>query len=288
MRFIDIDLDGTVVRARLNDDLAANTCEAIWSALPFGGQAVHAQVSGEMFRMLDPVPIDDLDFESAEYFQHPGSVVYYPPIKELAFCVGEARFGATHGLLKLTPVAEIEGDFSEWGTKGDRIQFTGQMPIEFRRAEDQESQFRYPELKGRKVALTFDDVGATATLLEDVSPAAARAFASSLPLSGIATNSTWGFSFTRFWANGDEADGRVPLDAGKDHGSVFHWPGYIYYDAADQAVKLCYGDGQEGVQGVPSKLIPVARIDGDLSAIQAKGKCQLEAGKKPMSFKLVS
>ncbi len=64
MKFLEIDLDGTVVRARLNEENAPKTCQAIWDALPFEGRAVHAQISGEMFRMLDETPVGDLEIES--------------------------------------------------------------------------------------------------------------------------------------------------------------------------------------------------------------------------------
>ncbi len=87
MRFIDVELNGTVVRAALNDDLAPKTCQAIWDALPFEGRAVHAQVSGDMFRMLDYAPIGDLAVESGVSFQHPGQIIYFPGIKEIAFCL---------------------------------------------------------------------------------------------------------------------------------------------------------------------------------------------------------
>ena len=84
--------------------------------MPFEGRAVHAQISGDMFRMLDHAPIPDMAVESGVSFQHPGQIVYYPGIKEIAFALGVTRFrgapGADGAAGRLTPLAEIEGDFS--------------------------------------------------------------------------------------------------------------------------------------------------------------------------------
>src|SRR3954471_20191457 len=180
MRFIEVDLNGTVVRALLNEDLAPDTCQAIWDALPFEGRAVHAQISGDMFRMLDHAPIPDLAVESGVSFQHPGQIVYYPGIKEIAFCTGRARFrgapGADGAVGRLTPLAEIEGDFSAFHKAGYDLQFDGARPIRFRKAADQETPFRYPEEQGRKIEVDVDGVKLTATLLEKLAPETVEAF----------------------------------------------------------------------------------------------------------------
>ena len=45
-RYFEFNLDGTVARARLHDDAAPATCQALWSRLPFSGTAGHAMLSG--------------------------------------------------------------------------------------------------------------------------------------------------------------------------------------------------------------------------------------------------
>lgn len=287
MRFLDIDLDGLVVRALLNEAGAPKTSDAVWTSLPFEGKAVHAQVSGQMFRMLEPAPVsDDILIESGEYFQHPGSVIFYPPIKEIAFCAGEAMFAATERPFELTPLAEIEGDFKPWAAKGDRIQFTGPLPIRFRRSADQTTPYRYPTLKGRKLEIDFDGTKVHATLLADQSPHTVAALERVLPLNGFATNSTWAGRVTRFWAT-NTPEGRVQLgQGGGDESTTFHWPGYVYYDAADDALRICYGSGCEGLPWRPAAMIPVARIDGDLAPFRQKASSQLQRGQLPMSIRL--
>lgn len=286
MRFIDIELGGLVARALLNDTGAPKSAEAVWAALPFGGKAVHAQVSGQMFRMLEPTPVPDgLAIESGEYFQHPGSVVFYPPIKEIAFCVGEAMFAATEKQLDLTPLAELEGDFTEWAHKGDQIQFTGPVPIQFRRSADQTTPFRYASTKGQKIEIDFDGTLVTATLLEDVSPATAAALSKALPLSGSAANSTWGSRVTRFWPDKASA-GRLHLGVSEDRPSTFHWPGYVYFDPSDEGIRICYGSGREGLPWRPADMIPVARIDGDVAPFRKVASSQLQRGQLPMNLRL--
>lgn len=284
MRFIDIDLNGVVVRARLNEDRAPETCKAVWDALPFEGTAVHAQVSGQMFRMLEEVPVEEgLEVESPEYFQHPGELVFYPGIREIAFCAGEAMFAATEQPFKLTPLADIEEDSSEFLKLGDDMQFTGPVPIRFRQAEDQDTPFRYPEPTGGKIEIDFDGVVVSCTLLESESPGAVAALRGRLPLSGIATNSTWGARITRFWPGGRDGD-RAPVDV-SDATREFHWPGYVYLDPNDGTVKICYGSGREGLPWAPAQLIPVARIDGDVAAFAGKASAQIREGQKPMEIR---
>ena len=190
MKFLEIDLDGTVVRAILNEEKAPKTCQAVWEALPFEGRAVHAQISGEMFRMRDETPVGDLEIESRVTHQYPGAIVFYPPIKEIAFCVGEARFSGGVIPSTLTPLGEIEGDFSAFAVKGDALDRTGAKPIRFRRAADQTTPFRPQSFReGRRLQIEFDGVTMGGVLLEKLAPYGAqggRLSGALLVLSGLA------------------------------------------------------------------------------------------------------
>jgi hypothetical protein len=287
MRFIEIDLGGDVVRAALNDEGAPNTSEAVWSALPFAGKAVHAQVSGQMFRMLDETPVaKDLPIESGEYYHNPGQLIYYPNIREIAFSAGESMFAASENDFQLTPLGQIEGDPDAWLNKGDQMQFSGPLPIAFRRAEDQSTPFRYRTPEGRQIEIDFDGTVVTASLMEKTSPKASSAFAKVLPLSGRATNSTWGAKITRFW--NEASDGKVALGGGLEKGTTFHNRGVVYFDPDDGAVRIVYGAGREGIPWDPAKMIPIARFDGDLAPFRQKASSQLLEGAKPMSIRLRS
>jgi hypothetical protein len=291
VKFIEIDLDGTVVRAKLNDDRAPKTCQAVWDALPFEGQAAHAQISGEMFRMLDHTPVGELEIESRVTHQYPGAIVYYPPIREIAFCVGEARFSGGVMPSTLTPLGDIEGDFSAFAKIGDALDRTGVKPIRFRRAADQTTPFRfptYPAREGRKLEIEFDGITVGATLLENIAPRTTAALAKLLPFETEATNDTWGGQVTRVW--GTETDGSFPIGVSElEAPKHLAWPGYAYFDPAKRSLRICYGEADiKDVAGTIA-VTPVAAIDGaDLDKYAAKALSQLTEGKKKMTLRLRS
>ena len=294
MRFIEVDLNGTVVRAQLNDDLAPETCQAIWDALPFEGRAVHAQISGDMFRMLDHAPIPDMKVESGISFQHPGQIIYYPGIKEIAFAVGVARFrgapGVDGAVGRLTPLAEIEGDFSAFAKAGYDLQFDGARPIRFRKAADQETPFRYQEEKGAKIEVDVAGVKLTATLLEEKAPKTVAAFKKILPVEGRITNTAWSGDITRFWGPvGPEGELGLEDITEPENGQTLHWPGYIYYFPGWKGIRICYGDNgcMSGSWGAAS-MTPLARFDGDWSAFRDIAKSLFVEGAQPMTFRVLN
>jgi hypothetical protein len=182
MRFIEIELDGKVVRAQLNEDLAPVTAKAVWDILPFEGNAVHGLVGGEFIRPIEPPAIGGvLPIENGVAYQHPGQLIFFAAptgFKEIAICYGEGRFRGHSGVSAVTPLGEIEGDFvnSEFAKIAHKIPETGSKPIKFRRAADQTTPFRYPTHKGPKIEVEFDGAKVTATLLEDTAPKTVAAF----------------------------------------------------------------------------------------------------------------
>jgi hypothetical protein len=285
-KFIEIDLDGTVVRAKLNEEGAPKTSEAIWNALPFEGKAVHAQLSGEMFRMLDHAPLaDDLEIEAKTSHQSPGTLVYLPSIHEIAFCVGQARFNGGASWSTLTYLGDLDGDVTEFARKGDSLDRTGAKPIKFRRAQDQASPFRGWVRKGnKKIEITLGDGKAKATLLDDLSPKTAAALLKKLPLEGDATNDTWGGQLTRLRTKvdlGNDVDG----DEAQKHLS---WVGYVYYLPTKKELRVTYGENDIRDASGALPAIPVAQIDAaDLAAYQKSAKAQLMEGVKKLSIKAI-
>lgn len=285
MRFIDIDLDGTVVRAQLNETGAPKTTEAVWTALPFEGSAVHAQLSGDMFRMLDHAPLpDSLEVESRQTYQHPGSVIYLPLIKEIAFCYGLARFKGHTGPPYLTPLAEIEGDVAPFGEKARTLMRVGGKPIRFRRSADQTTPFRYPARAGHKISIEFGGVAVQATLLEDLAPKTTAALLKKLPLEGVATNDNWGGSVTRVWPSSYGAQFDLGVKEGESERRLL-WPGYAYYDHTDRSLRIAYADGYIGDETGGRPVTPVAALDGDLEAYRTIAARQLTEGEKPIRIR---
>ena len=283
MKFIEIDLDGTVVRATLNEEGAPKTSQAIWDALPFGGRAVHAQISGEMFRMLDETPVAALELEEQTTHQFPGQLVYYPPIREIAFCVGESRFSGGVIPSTLTNLGAIEGDFSAFAKKGDALDRTGTKPIRFRRAADQATPFRpqaYPPREGAKLTIDLDGVSVSATLLENVAPKTTAALKKLLPIDAEATNDTWGAQVTRVWGPGPDGSFPVAVSA-LESPKHLSWPGYVYFEPTKQTIRIAYGEGDiKDVSGILA-VTPVAVIEpAELGAYAAKARAQLLEGAK--------
>ncbi|MDQ3810869.1 MAG: DUF3830 family protein [Chloroflexota bacterium] len=273
MRYIEIDLDGTAVRAVVNEDVPT-TANAIWDALPFEGRAVHAQIAGEMFRMLDATPIGEVPLEQGQSYQAPGELIYYPPIKELAISLGEARFRGHAGVVPCTPLAQIEGDFSAFAAIAHKLDETGAKPIRFRKAADQTSPFRYATLEGPKLEVEIDGVTATATLLESLAPRTAAEFSKLLPLDGRAWNDSLSGEVTRF-------EHELALNISEpENGKFMLWPGYFYYYPAGRGLRFCWGQGSVHNLSLVEKLTPIAALNGDWSEIKKRAQSQLTDGAK--------
>lgn len=83
-RKIEIALTKRDVRcvAELLEDRAPRTCDALWSALPQGGQAFHAKhASNEVYTLVPPFADPELGLENQTIMPIPGDVVYFffPP-----------------------------------------------------------------------------------------------------------------------------------------------------------------------------------------------------------------
>jgi hypothetical protein len=283
MKFIEIELDGRTVRAKLNEKKAPKTVEAIWNALPFSGTAIHAQVSGDMFRMLEPAPCGEVEVESAELFQSPGQIVYYPPINEIAFCVGNAQFAGTHGPYWCTPLGDLDGDWREWGEYGNQLNSHGAKAIHFRAAEDQISPFTIArDEAGDNIEFVFGgSVVAHGHLLEKSSPRTVAALKERLPFEGVAVNATWAGPMTEVRPGGGSS-GVLDLGDVSDPGTIFHWEGYVYYSPMRKLIVISYGSAQDGAAGHPVELVPVARITSGLDEYIAVAVAQRDEGAKPL------
>jgi hypothetical protein len=253
LKFIEVQVGDEVFRARLDEEGAPETCAALWSALPFGGHAVHAQVSGEMFRMFDHAPLPDLEVESASSFQYPGAIGYCPQVYEIAICYGQARFGSPNGPVDLTPFAEIEGDPARIGRCASALRDTGSQPIEFRPAADQQTPFQTYVPGGRSLNVTYGDSQTTATLLEKLSPTTTAALAALLPLQGSFVADNWGAQVAHAALDGPLAD----VNAAEATSRLL-WPGYVYYSPDRVELSFCYGGAALRGSREGTAVVPVA------------------------------
>ena len=253
MTYLQVQVGDERFRAELNEHAAPQTCAAVLDTLPFEGRAVHVQVSGEMFRMLDHAPLPELAVEGNSTFQHPGSVIYYPPSQEIALCYGQARFAGHTGPIEVTPFAEVEGDPSRLRVVGERLSLSGVLPIRFSLAADQDSPFVQPRPAGRSVRFGYGIASTSAALLDAVSPQTCAALGQQLPLETSFVADMWGgqsahASLTGGPGPGDEATSRIM------------WPGYVYYSPDRRELTFCYGNAVLNGPRANSPLVPVLAL----------------------------
>jgi hypothetical protein len=239
-----------------------------------------------MFRLLEPAPIEIDELESKASFQYPGEILYYPPLRELAFCYGNARFRGTAHAVYVTPVGEVEGDLAPLVERGKKLQWDGATPIDFRRAPA-DGLAPPPASTGRRLEIRLDDVVVTATLLENLAPRTCEAFLALLPLEGPATNTAWSGAMTRFWGPLGE-EGKLGLEIKPPEAPTqYHWPGYLYYHIGWDGLRICYGDGQQSGAFSASHMTPIAKLDGDWSAYRQRAGNLYLTGARPMTVRLL-
>lgn len=283
MTFVDVTVANRVtVRMKLNEEGAPETAAQFVAAMPFGGRAVHAQTSGQMFRMLDDVPIAIEDIESPVQYQSPGMVVYLPSIHEIAFAYGNARFSGAAGPSRLTHLGDLDGDLGELVKVVGQIRYTGAVPIQFRLSADQDTPLAAPSHVGRQLTVSLGGVAAQATLLEGLSPVTAKALADVLPLRALSVNDTWRGQHTRLGADGTPAG--LGIDRTESSSTWLTAPGTIYYSPGADELSFAYGPCNTLRDGLLELLTPVVALDADWSALQETARAQLVEGAKEMTI----
>jgi hypothetical protein len=290
MRFIDIEITDYVFRANLLETRSPHATEAVWNALPFEGRAAHGTWSGAIFRMLEHAPVELTERERGIVFQYPGLVSLEPNVKELAICYGQGRLYHPTALLAPLPIAEIGGDLTPLVKLGHRLQFEGATPISVRASVDQDSPLEPPPApKGRQIEIELGTSVSVATLLENVSPHAATAFAELLPAQGRATNTYSGGPLTRFWNDHGGPEGETPLEVDNlEQGQTILYPSYIYYLNLRpwRGIRIPReATVMGGAMGGNTRLVPIARFQGDWSAFRDQAERIVMEGAKPMAIR---
>lgn len=292
MAYIDINLDGSVLRAQLLKERAPQATAAIWSALPFEGRAAHGQWSGAMFRMLEEAPVEIPAGDRGVGFQYPGLVVINPSNREIAICYGQGRLNLPTGPLNPIPIAEIGGDLRPIVDFGISLQFDGAKPIRLSASADQDSPLTPPPHPvGRLMEVALGDSLTTAALLEDQSPVAAGAFGDLLPLQGRATNTHSSGPLVRFWNEQGGPEGETPLEVEDlERGQPILYPSYLYYLPSRpwRGVRIPIEATAMGgaVSRGSTQLVPFARFTEDWSGFREEALKLIVDGAKHMEFRL--
>ncbi|MBI4277414.1 MAG: DUF3830 family protein [Armatimonadetes bacterium] len=105
---------GVQARARLLDDLAPTTCEAIWRHLPLRGTSLHDIWSGrQVFLPLQP-PLR-VEPENCSLYVVPGDLYYYERGPHL-------DRGRPYGYLELSEIGLVYGrDSQPWSPRGPKV-----------------------------------------------------------------------------------------------------------------------------------------------------------------------
>ncbi|WP_022885318.1 DUF3830 family protein [Glaciibacter superstes] len=286
MTYVDATVGDVTIRIQLNVDGAPTTAAAFADALPFSGRAVHAQTSGQMFRMLEDVPIDNVsEVEDVVHYQWPGVVIYHPGVREIAFAYGNARFSGPTAASSLTKLGTLDGDLTELIAVVTEIRHTGAVPLSFSLSDDQTTPLRPIEHQGRKVVIDYDGLSLSGTLLEQGSPVTTAALIGKLPVILKSITSTWRGQHSTL----ELSTGCVGLDMTEREASSTHLvtPGTIYYSFAHDELSFVYGRSSNTLRdGIREVLTPVIALDGDWSAVQERALAQLTEGAKPISIEL--
>jgi Protein of unknown function (DUF3830) len=139
---IRITIAGEIFHARLRNDLAPRSCNRLVDLLPYQGELIHAQWSGQScWAPLGPAwPSGELLApESAIAYPAPGEILLYGgdlSEPELLFPYGPTRFASMAGTLAGNPVLKIDQQLAQLSELGRRILRRGGVELHMEAADD--------------------------------------------------------------------------------------------------------------------------------------------------------
>jgi hypothetical protein len=292
VQYVDFELADLRLRGRILDDRAPAAAAALRAALPVRSVAIHDQWSGELFRVDTALALDARSGDAVVAFQHPGLVVADAKSGELAVCYGQGRLQDGIGPRPAVPLIQLAGDLASLVEFGHALQFRGATEVTLVASADQTGPLDDASIDGgRCIVVTLGDARVTARLLESQSPGATASFLKLLPLAGRATNTHSSGPLVRFWnpAGGPEGETLLELTAAES-GQVILYPGYFYYLPTPpwRGIRIAARDatvmkGAVGGGGT-TRLIPLARLEGDWSAFSAAAEMLSRSGAMELRF----
>lgn len=127
----------SIIRFKLYEEDAPETCKAFYGLLPFTETFFHARVSGQEI-WIDKAPTLDIIQENASVFVEPGEVVYGPqfPLRaKTSGCMG-IYYGEGRGLDASNIFAKVvEEDLGLLRKLGEDIWMNGMQKITFDKEE---------------------------------------------------------------------------------------------------------------------------------------------------------
>lgn len=134
MSIIKVAIGEEVFAARLQDELAPDTCSQFRALLPWTERIIHVRWSGEACW----IPLGKLDlgvgFESATSHPRPGEFILYPGGKsetEILLAYGAVCFGSKGGQLAGNPFLMITEKLDRLAAIGREVLWSGARNITF-------------------------------------------------------------------------------------------------------------------------------------------------------------
>ena len=309
MTRLELELDGVTVTARLLDEDAPRTCRALWDALPFEALVVHSRWAGARLHTrthpkIDVGPISYPFIENPSAYQAPGDVVVWPLNNELMISYGPGKFEWMDQHYLVTHVATIEGNFSEFAGKIERLQWEGAKKLVIRRSA-RESSPGPVAATGTRFKIECEGRTWIGELFEERAPRICKAFLEALPLEGPITNTHGSGDMIHFWARVpnapiDEKDARQRDERPIEYQGRRVGISYIAYYDLQELRGLNPGDifihsmtdirivhGQSFQESMPTKFARI--VEGDVRDLhEIADRVQLEGAKMMRIVKATS
>jgi hypothetical protein len=140
MRRVEIDLDGVVAVARLLEEAAPLTCQALWDLLPIQDRTIHVQWSGAAWRTEGNYQLrpQDAERENLVTELQAGDVIYHAnfaiPNLKIGFAYGLSKWLAPYGeTLPVDLIGKIEDNLDAFTAVCEKIMYEGPKKVEIRR-----------------------------------------------------------------------------------------------------------------------------------------------------------
>ena len=129
-------LPGVVGAATLVDDLAPETCQALWDILPIETRTIHTFAAGQCWRTESNHELrsEGAAKENATQELKPGDILYHDSRRagnlKIGMCYGNARWPGPIAL-----IAKVDENLDELIKMSRRILYEGPINVSFRRRE---------------------------------------------------------------------------------------------------------------------------------------------------------
>jgi hypothetical protein len=290
--FVELRIAGQSFRARLLEERAPGSAAMLRQLLPLQARLNLDEWSGFLARISASIPTRALLHDDTLGFAYPGLVMVDAQTGGLAVCYGQARLQSGVGPIPAVPLLEIGGDVRPLARIGERLQYDGSQDVELVVAGDQSSPLAdVPRESERSLVVELGGVSAVADLLERSSSVTTAALVAKLPLAGIATNTFLSGPLVRF-RNPERAAAELILETRDEE--ITHmvlYPGIVYYrPLPPRGLRIAVRDPTTmggGILGGGTRLVPLARLLGDWSALRAEALRLLDEGQTTIRLRVL-